>query len=64
MVLSMPVLLVLGGLLLFYIRIDGLRPAPTLVAILLGAQISTTVLATEVNAAVAAAGHLLGTVFC
>ena len=63
MVLSMPVLLILGGVLLYFMRSDGLRLGPTLVAVLLGAQISGTVLATEVNAAISAAGHLLGTVF-
>jgi hypothetical protein len=62
MVLSMPVLLILGGVLLYFMRSDGLRLGPTLVAVLLGAQISGTVLATEVNGAISAVGHLLGAV--
>ena len=63
MVLSMPLLFILGGVLLYFIRSDGLKVGPTLVAVLLGAQISGTMLATEVNAAIAAADHLLSTVF-
>jgi hypothetical protein len=63
MVLSMPILLILGGVLLFFMRSEGLKLGPTLVAVLLGAQISGTVLATGVDAALSAAGHLLGTVF-
>ena len=62
MVLSMPVLLVLGGALLYFMRTGGLRVGPALIAILLGAQLAATVLATEVNAAIAAASHLLGAV--
>lgn len=63
MVLSMPILLILGGLLIFFMRIDGLRITHTLVAVLLGAQISTTALATGLNAAISAANHLVGSVF-
>ena len=63
MVLSMPILLMLGGLLIFFMRSDGLRITHTLVAVLLGAQVSSTVLATELNAAIGAANHLMSTVF-
>jgi len=62
MVFSMPILLALGGLLLLLVRTGGLRVTHTLVAILLGAQISTTALASGVNAVVSAADHLLRTV--
>jgi len=63
MVLSMPILLLLGGLLIFFMRSDGLRVTHALVALLVGAQISTTALATELDAAIAAANHLLSAVF-
>ena len=63
MMLSMPILLALSGLLIFFMRNDGLRITHTMVAVLLGAQISTTALATGLNAAISAANHLLGTVF-
>jgi len=62
MVMDVPILLLLGGLLVFFVRSDELRITHTLVAVLLGAQISSTVLATELNAAIAAANHLIGTV--
>lgn len=61
--LSMPILLALGGTLLFLMRSGGMKITHALVGILLGAQLSATALATEVNAAVTAADHLLRTVF-
>jgi hypothetical protein len=61
--LSMPILLALGGTLIFLTRSGGMRITHALVGILLGAQLAATALATEVNAAVTAADHLLRTVF-
>ena len=63
MVLSMPILLMLGGLLIFLMRSCGLRITHMLVAAMLGAQISSTALATELNAAIGAANHLVSTIF-
>jgi hypothetical protein len=60
-VLSLPVLAVLGGLLMFFMRSDGLRISHTLVAAILGAQISSTSIAAELNTVVSAANHLLST---
>jgi hypothetical protein len=62
-VLSIPVLLVMGGLLVFFLRHDELRISHLLVAALLGAQISTTGVAGEVNTLFTAANHLISTVF-
>jgi hypothetical protein len=53
----------MGGLLVFFLRHDELRVSHFLVAALLGAQISTTGVAAEVNTVFAAANHLLSTVF-
>lgn len=61
--LSMPILLALGGTLLFLTRSGGMRITHAIVGVLLGAQLAATALATEVNAAVGAADHLLRTVF-
>jgi hypothetical protein len=61
--LSMPILLALGGTLLFLMRSGGMRITHAIVGILLGAQLSATGLATTVNAAVTAADHLLRTLF-
>jgi hypothetical protein len=63
MVLSLPILFALAGVLLFFQRIDGMRISHMVVAALLGAQVSTTALATGINAAVSTAGHLLAAVF-
>lgn len=63
MVLSLPLIGVLGGLLYFFLRSDGLRISHMLVAALLGAQVSTTMVASELNSVVSAANHLLSTVF-
>jgi hypothetical protein len=60
-VLSLPVLAILGGLLYFFMRSDGLRISHTLVAAMLGAQISSTAIAAELNTVVSAANHLLST---
>jgi len=62
-VLSIPVMLVMGGLLVFFLRHDEARISHLLVAALLGAQISTTGVAAEVNTVFTAANHLLSTVF-
>lgn len=61
--LSMPILLALGGTLIVLTRSGGLRITHAFVGILLGAQLSATFLSGEVNAAVTAADHLLRTVF-
>jgi hypothetical protein len=62
-VLSLPVLGVLGGLLYFFLRSDGLRVSHLFIALLLGAQVSKTGISGEVNALFSAANHLLSTVF-
>ena len=61
--LSMPILLALGGTLLFLMRSAQMRITHAIVGILLGAQLSATALAGGLNAAVTAADHLLRTVF-
>jgi hypothetical protein len=61
--LSMPILLALGGTLLFLMRSGGMRITHGLVGILFGAQMAATAVAGEVNTAVTAADHLLRTVF-
>ncbi|HTJ70177.1 MAG TPA: hypothetical protein VL551_21755 [Actinospica sp.] len=63
MVLSLPVLAVLGGLLVFFMRSDGLRVSHLLVAAMVGAQVSTTVIAAQLNTVFTTANHLLSTVF-
>jgi hypothetical protein len=62
-VLSLPVLAVLGGLLVFFMRSDGLRVSHLLVAAMVGAQVSTTVIAAQLNTVFTTANHLLSTVF-
>lgn len=61
--LSMPILLALGGTLIFLTRSGGMRITHALVGMMLGAQLSATFIAGELNAAVTAADHLLRTVF-
>jgi hypothetical protein len=61
--LSMPILLALGGTLLFLTRTGGLKITHALIGILLGAQLAATALAGELDAAVTAANHLLRTLF-
>lgn len=63
MVLSLPLLGVLGGLLIFFMRSDGMRISHLLIAGLLGAQVSTTSIAGSVNTLLTAANHLLTSVF-
>lgn len=62
MVMSLPVLVALGGLLVFFIRHDEMRMSHLVVAALVGAQISTTAIAGEVNGLFSAANHILSTV--
>jgi hypothetical protein len=61
--LSMPILLALGGTLFFLMRSAGMKITHAILGILLGAQLSATALAGELNAAVTAADHLLRTLF-
>jgi hypothetical protein len=61
--LSMPILLALGGTLLFLTRTGGLKITHALIGILLGAQLAATALAGELDAAVTAADRLLRTMF-
>lgn len=61
--LSIPILLLLGGSLLLLMRVGGMKITHALVGVLFGAQLSSTVLAGGVNAAFAAAGHLIQAVF-
>ena len=61
--LSIPILLALGGSLLFLTKTGGLKITHALIGILFGAQFAATWLAGELNAAVTAADHLLRSVF-
>jgi hypothetical protein len=61
--LSMPILLALGGALIFLIRTAEMRITHAIVGILLGAQLSATALSGGMGAALSAADHLLRTVF-
>jgi hypothetical protein len=62
-VLSLPLLAILGGLLMFFMRSDGLRISHMLVAAMVGAQVSTTVIAAQLNTVITTANHLLSTMF-
>jgi hypothetical protein len=57
--LSIPVLLALGGSLLFLVRNAGMKALHAIMGVVLGAQISTTVVGREVGLAVGAAGRLV-----
>lgn len=63
MMLSLPILFALGGFLLFLVRAGGMKLSHAIMGVLVGAQMSHTVFASEVGAVFSAAGHLLGTVF-
>jgi hypothetical protein len=58
-ILSIPVLLALGGALLFLVRNAGMKLMHAIMGVVLGAQISTTVFAREVGFAVDAVGRLV-----
>ncbi|HET9171903.1 MAG TPA: hypothetical protein VFN97_20875 [Actinospica sp.] len=59
----MPILIALGGALVFFVRHDEMRVSHLFVAALVGAQISTTAMAGEINSVFSAANHILSTVF-
>lgn len=61
--LSIPILLALGGTLLFLIRVGGMKLVHALMGVVVGAQVSATILGREVGVAVSAAGQLLRSVF-
>jgi hypothetical protein len=57
--LSIPVLLALGGSLLFLVRNAGMKAFHAIMGVVVGAQVSTTVVGREMGSAVAAVGSLL-----
>ena len=57
--LSIPVLIALGGSLLFLVRSAGMKAFHAIMGVVVGAQISTTFVGREVGVAVGAAGRLL-----
>jgi hypothetical protein len=57
--LSIPVLLALGGSLLFLVRSAGMKAFHAIMGVVVGAQISTTVVGREMGSAVVAVGSLL-----
>jgi hypothetical protein len=61
--LSLPVLLALGGSLLFVVRHAGMKIVHAIMGVVLGAQLSTTVVARGVGFVVDAFGSLVHSAF-
>jgi len=63
MALTLPIIILLAGSLYLFIHKDGLKFFHAFVAMVLGFELSTTILAGQISSFVHTTSHLIGAVF-